>query len=228
MLRNSSFTRILLTLPLAWTLMQLGGCATLFTGTSDEIKFHSNVPGVRLTIDGQAKGTLPLSVTQSRDFMHGQEFKVKLEAPGYETQEFQLKRSFNWIALLDITSVPTSGGIDYYTGALMRFEPNEYHVQMKKKGKGSVEFEREKRLWRYALMNYRKVQLDLIHGGGEHLDSLVSALSGTRGGADAAITERALRNAPVLLEASGAHDFIRRFNDILASDPVLRVYPIDL
>jgi hypothetical protein len=211
---------------LSSALMQLSGCATIFTGTTDEIRFDANVPGVRLSIDGQLKGTLPVAVTQSRDFMHGQEFRVKLEAPGYETEEFQLKRQFNWVAILDITSVPTSGGIDYYTGSLMHFEPREYHIQMRKKGKGSAEFERSKRLWRYALVNYRKVQMDLVHGGGEYLDSLASALSGTRGGADSVITEQALRHASVLLEASGAHDFIHRFNDMLASHPSLRVYQL--
>ena len=205
-------------------LLSLGGCATLFTGTTDELKFNANVPGVRLTIDGQYKGVLPQTVTQSRDFMHGQEFMVKLEAPGYETQEFKLKRQFNWVALLDITSVPTSGGIDYYTGALMQFEPREYHIQMRKRGKGSVEFERDKRVWSYALSNYRRVQSDLVRGGGEYLDSLASALSGTRGGADAVISERALRHAPELLEASSAHDFIRRLNAVLASDQGLRAY----
>jgi len=213
--------RRLLLVALACT---LGGCATLFTGTSEDIKFSANVPGVRLTIDGQPKGTLPVTVKQSKDFMHGQEFKVKLEAPGYVTQEFQLKRQFNWVALLDITSVPTSGGIDYYTGALMRFEPNEYHIQMEKRGKGSAEYEREKRLWSYALVNYRRLQADLAKGGGEHLDSFASALSGMRGGVDAVIAERALRNAPVLLEAAGPHDFIHRFNGVLANDPTLQVY----
>jgi hypothetical protein len=216
--------RLLLTPLLVSAPMLLNGCATIFTGTSEEIKFSASVPGVRLTIDGQPKGTLPLTVTQSRDFMHGQEFKAKLEAPGYETQEFVLKRQFNWVAILDITSVPTSGGIDYYTGALMHFEPREYHVQMKKKGKGSAEFEREKRLWRYALANYRKVQLDLLRGGGEYLDSFASALTGTRGGADSLVAEQARRGAPALLEASGAHDFVHRFNGILTSDPRLSAY----
>ena len=220
---SSGFARLLLTLPFV-SILTLGGCATIFTGTTDEIKFSANVPGVRLTIDGQLKGTLPLAVAQSRDFMHGQEFRVKLEAPGYETQEFQLQRAFNWIALLDITSIPTSGGIDYYTGALMHFEPREYHIQMRKKGKGSAEFEREKRLWRYALVSYRRVQQDVSRGGGEHLESFASALSGTRGGADFLIVEQALRHAPALLESSGPHDFIHRFNDMLAADPSLRVY----
>jgi hypothetical protein len=156
--------------------------------------------------------------------MNGESFKAKFEAPGFETQEFQLKRQFNWVAVLDVTSIPTSGGIDFLTGSLMHFEPREYHIQMLKKGKSSAEFERSKRLWRYALVNYRKVQMDLVRGSGEYLESFASALSGTRGGADSLIVAQALRHAPGLVEASGPHDFIHRFNDVLANDPGLRVY----
>jgi hypothetical protein len=209
---------------LAAALAPLGGCGTIFTGTTDEIKFTANIPGVRLTIDKEPKGELPVTVTQSRGFMNGETFTATFEAPGYETQEFRLKRQFNWVAVLDITSIPTSGGIDFLTGSLMQFEPKEYHIQMRKKGKGSAEFEREKRLWRYALVNYRRVQADLARGGGEYLESFASALSGTRGGMDSRITEHALRDAAALLEASGPHDFVHRFDDVLAGDPSLRVY----
>jgi len=197
------------------------GCGTIFTGTSDDIKFTSNVPGVRLTIDKQPKGELPITVKQPRTFMNGESFTAKFEAPGYETQEFQLKRQFNTVAALDITSIPTSGGIDFLTGSLMRFEPTEYHIEMRKKGKGSAEFERELRAWRYALMNYRRVQADLAKGGGEYLESFTATVGGD---ARSAIAEHALRNAPALLEASGAHDFVRRFNEVLGSDPSLSVY----
>ena len=223
---NSNFTRLFLVSAVVSALIQLNGCATIFTGTTDTLTFNANVPGVRLTIDGEYKGKLPLTLTMSRNFMNGQQFKAKFEAAGYETQEFQLKREFNYVAILDITSIPTSGGIDLLTGSLMKFSPNEYHVQMLKKGEStsSPEFERSKHLYRYALLNYRKVQQDIIHGGGEYLESLASALSGTRRETDSVITEEALRNAPVLLTASGAHDFIHRLNEMLASHPSLRVY----
>ena len=197
------------------------GCGTIFTGTTDDIKFTSNVPGVRLTIDKQPKGELPITVKQSRGFMNGESFTAKFEAPGYETQEFQLKRNFNTVAVLDITSIPTSGGIDFITGSLMRFEPTEYHIEMRKKGKGSAEYERELRLRSFALMNYRKVQSDIARGGGEHLDSFADAVSG----ADrSAIAEHALRHARILLEASGPHDFVRRFNATLADAPGLQSF----
>jgi hypothetical protein len=123
------------------------------------------------------------------------------------------------VAFLDITSIPTSGGIDFLTGSLMRFEPTEYHIEMRKKGKSAAEFERELRAWRYALMNYRSVQSDLARGGGEYLESFAQAMSGEAG---LPLTGHALRNARILIEASGPHDFVHRFNGTLADDPGLR------
>ena len=201
----------------------VGGCGTIFTGTSDELKFSANVPGVRLTIDGQYKGELPLTVVQSRGFMNGETFTAKFEAPGYETQEFRLKRQFNTVAVLDITSITTSGGIDFLTGSLMHFEPKEYHIQMVKRGKGSAEIERENRAWRYVLYNCRWVQADIARGGGEYLESFAAAVGGAGG---SAVAGHALRNASALLDASGPHDFVHRFNAVLASDPSLRAYRI--
>jgi hypothetical protein len=203
----------------------LSGCGTIFTGTSDEIKFSSNVPGVRLTIDGQFKGELPLTVTQSRSFMgNGETFKAKFEAPGYETQEFILKRQFNMVAVLDITSITTSGGIDLLTGSLWQFEPKEYHIQMVKKGKGSAEIERELRVWHYALMNYRRIQADLAKGGGEYLDSLAATLGGEQGSVE--IKGRLVRHGAALVDASGAHDFVRRLNEVLAGEPGVGAQPL--
>ena len=85
----------------------MAGCGTIFTGTTDDIKFTANIPNVRLTIDHQPKGVIPITVKQSRGFMNGESFTAKFEADGYETQEFQLKRNFNTVAVLDITSIPT-------------------------------------------------------------------------------------------------------------------------
>ncbi len=109
----------------------LSACATIFTGSTDPLKFDANVPGVRLSLDGQYLGELPLSRVQSRSFMGGQQFIAKFEAPGYETQEFRIHREFNTVAILDISSPLTSGGVDVLTGSLMRFSPLEYHVIMR-------------------------------------------------------------------------------------------------
>jgi hypothetical protein len=212
----------LLPLPLLF----MHGCATIFTGTSDTLKFDANVPGVRLTMDGRYQGELPLTLDVSRNFMNGEQFKVKFEKAGYETQEFQLKRQFNTIAVLDVTSIPTSGGIDLLTGSLMRFSPTDYHVHMTRKGENSsgLEFQRSAYLYQYALVNYDWLRRDIAAGGGDYLTSLAMALTGKRAGDALVVTDRTLHHAPQLLAAKSAHDFVHRFNVMLAGDAQLRAW----
>src|SRR4051794_11714180 len=83
---------------LAWALT---GCATMFSGTHDSMDFDSNVPGTRLTLDGQYLGELPLHLDMSRNFIGGKRFSARFEAPGYATQEFELHREFTTVAILD-------------------------------------------------------------------------------------------------------------------------------
>ncbi len=154
------------------------GCATIFTGQSDVLRFDANVPGVRLTIDGQYRGELPLSVEVSRNFMGGRQFWARFEREGYQPQEFTLGREFNPVAILDVSSPLTSGGVDVLTGSLMRFSPQEYRVQMLPSGASATApaFRREVERTRFALHEHWALQRDLARGGGERLDAFVALL----------------------------------------------------
>jgi hypothetical protein len=198
----------------------LGGCATIFTGTTDVVTFGSNVPGVRLWVDGEYKGELPLTIEMRRHFLGGQQFVAKFERAGYQTQEFKLHRSFNVVAVLDVTSVVTSGGIDLLTGSLMKFDPTGYHVQMLPEGaKTDAGFERALRAWGVALATWRSVQKDLARGGGEHLAALAHELGDGDPAAAARIEEAALRGREALVSAPSAHAFVARLDDALSASP---------
>ncbi len=204
---------------LAWVAtVHLGGCATIFSGTKDTLTFAASVPSVRLTVDGEYLGELPLTVEMSRSFVGGRQFVARFEKPGYVTQEFRLKREFNAVAILDITSIPVSGGVDVLTGALMKFSPTDYHVQMLKEGQaaGSPEFRRAAAIYGFALANYRNVQKDLARGGGEHLGTLAALLGGGEAVATEVARQETIRNAPLLLAARSAHDFVACLARVLA------------
>jgi len=213
---------------LAAIALLLGGCATLFTGTADTLTFDANVKGVRLTIDGEYQGELPLTVTVSRNFVGGRLFLVKFEKAGYATQEFTLHREFNPVAILDVTSLPVSGGVDVLTGALMKFSPRDYHVQMLRSGAtpSSVEFRRSLRVFAFALGSYRAIQKELARGGGAQLGVLAAAVAGDDPEGAARIIEESLRCTPILLGADSAHAFVERFRGMLAASPALRKYAI--
>ncbi len=211
---------------LAASAIALSGCATIFTGTTDTLTFTANTPGVRLSIDGQYMGELPITVTLSRSFVGGRQFMARFERDGFVTQEFPLHREFNAVAILDVTSIPTSGGIDVLTGSLIRLSPTEYRVQMLKQGASAAsdEFRRSVALVRFALANWRNVQKDVARGGGEHLSALASALCGDESAAAFAVSYESVRNAPLLLAASTGYDFLEQLDRMLAGNPALRSY----
>jgi hypothetical protein len=192
----------------------LAGCASMFTGTRDPMKFDANVPGVRLSVDGRPLGELPLALDMSRNFIGGEQFWARFEKEGYETQEFRLRREFNTVAVLDISSPLTCGGIDILTGALMRFSPTEYHVTMRPlvpAGSGTTtRLERDTAIRQFAVASAARLQADLARGGGEHL----AALGILAGGGDPSrarrVEEAVLRDAPALVAAPTPDAFVER------------------
>jgi hypothetical protein len=114
---------------LALSPLLLGGCATIFTGSSDRIAFEANVPRVRVTIDGEPRGELPLTLELSRQ-VAGDRVLARFERVGYLPQEIELTRAFNPAALLDIPVFIVGFPIDILTGSIRRFEPASYHVQL--------------------------------------------------------------------------------------------------
>lgn len=200
------------------------GCATIFTGTSDEISFNANVPDVTLTLAGQVKGTLPLKLKVSRGLFNGV-MNAKFEKKGYVSQEFILERDFNGVAVLDITSIPTSGGIDLATGSLTRFSPTEYHIQMLEAGKDakSASFKRSLNLYRFVLLYHEKIQNDMIAKNGENLSALTELLSNGKESDSKVISNEIVANRDYL-QSNSAYKFIDRLNEVLSRDEHLKEY----
>jgi hypothetical protein len=206
----------------------LSGCATIFTGTTDDLTFDANVPDVRLSIDGEVQGELPRTLKMSRNFVGGRRFLAKFEKAGYATQEFELKREFNTVAILDVSSTLISGGVDVLTGSLMKFSPREYHVQMIEAGLSatSPEFRRSLDLYRFALTNYRDLQRDIARGGGDYLVAFAWLLCAGDAGAGRLVMEQSV-SRPALASTSSAHRFVHEFDSMLADNPALRGYRLD-
>ncbi len=207
---------VLMTLSGAFAGLALGGCATIFTGTTDWISFDSNVPGVRLTLDGQLRGELPIRLEQSRSSVGGRQFVARFEKEGYATQEFRLNQDFNPVALLDLSSTVVSGGVDVLTGALFKFSPTEYHVQMVEQGKDphSREAQRSRELYEFALVNWRRLQSDLARGGGEHLSTL-AVLLGEEPARKHRIEAALVAHSPRLVAQSTAHRFLDQLQTVV-------------
>jgi hypothetical protein len=165
------------------------------------------------------RGELPLTLEMSRNFMGGQLFLARFERPGYQAQEFRLQRTFNAVAVLDVSSPLTCGGIDLLTGALMQFSPLDYHVELLPEGASLSEpaHRRRAELHRLALTGFHDLRRDLARGGGEHLDAL-AWLAGGGDPAEAVRVGAALRReTPTLLAAATPPALADRLDALLAS-----------
>ncbi|MFB6230178.1 MAG: PEGA domain-containing protein [Salinibacter sp.] len=104
----------------------LVGCATLFSGTSDQIKFESEPSGAEVVIDGIERGTTPTTITVSRDI---NDKRVTLQKEGYSDKVFRLQKEFATVAILNLGN-PLFWGIDVLTGALFKYKPLRYNMEL--------------------------------------------------------------------------------------------------
>ncbi len=103
------------------------GCATLFSGTEDDITFRSEPSGAEVIIDGITVGTTPLTVEVDRPGF--EDTDVTIELDGYDSRTFELDKEFNNTAILNIFIWP-GFVVDALTGALYKYDKKLYNIDL--------------------------------------------------------------------------------------------------
>lgn len=111
--------------------IMLSSCATIFSGTRQEVSFTSSVPSV-VYIKEEAIGSTPITTKIKRKTK-----KVEFRSEGFETNTQTLKKGINGWYWLDIASILLGYGviptaIDLIDGAAWTV-PNSVYGDMKKK-----------------------------------------------------------------------------------------------
>lgn len=104
--------------------LSLQSCATLLTGTSDQITFNSQPEGAKVFHKGIEKCTTPCVIEMPRSM--GAE-TLEMKAEGYEPKLFALNKEFNGVTLLNVLVGGIIGlGVDAASGAMMQYTDNVY------------------------------------------------------------------------------------------------------
>ena len=121
--------------PILGTLLMAGllfaGCATLFTGTYDEVVIRSEPEGARIFIDGLEEGRTPAYLDIKRPGIGDTEVELRLD--GYETYTFVLRKEFNAVSAINLTCL-ICWAIDLATGAVTKYKPLGYDVELDAEG----------------------------------------------------------------------------------------------
>ncbi len=101
------------------------GCATLFTGSYDNVIIRSTPAGARVTVNGSFKGNTPLTLALRRD----SNYKISVHKDGYSDANLRISRDFNAVALVNFIN-PLGWIIDFATGGLWNFDETNFDVQL--------------------------------------------------------------------------------------------------
>ena len=106
--------------------MALSGCATIFSGSNDNITFKSVPEGAKVEINGNSVGRTPVTVPIKRALTPPQ---VTLKLDGYEQRSVIMQNGFNGVSILNILFWP-GFIIDAVTGTLMKYDVVTYEAEL--------------------------------------------------------------------------------------------------
>ncbi len=111
------------------TVIFLSGCATIFSGTSDNVTIKSVPNGAKVEINGNPIGRTPITTPIKRSLTPPQ---VQLKLEGYDSRSIALQNSFNSISLFNLFFLP-AWLIDAVTGSMMKYDITTYEVDLEQK-----------------------------------------------------------------------------------------------
>lgn len=105
------------------------GCATIFTGTKDTIRFDSTPEGATVLIDGIETCKTPCT-TKVRRSLNDKSVEFRLK--DYETRLITLDKTFNLVSIVNLIDI-FGWAIDAVSGSLMKYDKKTYDIELDKK-----------------------------------------------------------------------------------------------
>jgi hypothetical protein len=115
--------------------LSLQGCATFFGDKDDEITVQSNPPGAEVWMGITKAGVTPYTFRLKRNTFEQTYVTLKME--GYESHKFMVQKTIETTSLFNLGFTLTTGGvtcfgIDALSGAMMKYSPTGYLVDLKR------------------------------------------------------------------------------------------------
>jgi hypothetical protein len=107
--------------------VMFSGCATVFTGTRDTLRFDTEPRGAEVAINGERICRTPCQ-TSVRRSLNSRAATLRLE--GYREERFRLDTDFNYISLANLSFL-FGWAIDIATGAIIRYDRREYRFELR-------------------------------------------------------------------------------------------------
>ena len=156
----------------------LRGCASIISGTTQEMTFQSNPEDVLVTISGKVVGKTPTTVQLDRK--SGQ--SVVFSKDGYKPINMQLESGLDpWFWGNIVLGGFFGSTTDSISGAAHKYSPNQYFVTLEAEGTNRVDGPTKKsqkeKAKEFIVANYENLVEEIKNGEGDNLASLNSLLN---------------------------------------------------
>lgn len=160
------------------TSLFLRGCASIISGTTQEMTFQSNPDDVLVTISGKVVGKTPTTV--QLDKKSGQ--SVVFSKDGYKPITMQLESGLdNWFWGNILLGGFIGSTTDAISGAANKYSPNQYFVTLEREGTNRVDGPTAKsekgKAKEFIVANYENLVAEIKNGEGDNLAALNALLN---------------------------------------------------
>jgi hypothetical protein len=153
-------------------LLHMQGCATIVTGTTQEMTFDSEPDGVTVVVNGRVIGKTPVTIQLKKKSDQSITFKKE----GYKTQTRQLSTSTQgWFWGNILIGGFIGSTVDGVSGAIYEYSPSQYYVTLAPESSG-VNMTEKAEVKAFIVASYRQIMEDLSKREGEYLSSLLILL----------------------------------------------------
>ena len=152
----------------------ISGCASIVSGSSQQLSFNSETDEATVTGSGKVLGNTPLTVSVSRD----KNQSITFEKEGYKTYTAQLSTTLNgWFwGNIVIGGLPGST-TDSVSGAMHQYSPDQYFVTLTPNQPLGIESNAPRSVKQLLIGSGPKIRLEIASGSGAHLDDLLKLLN---------------------------------------------------
>ncbi|MDH5694752.1 MAG: PEGA domain-containing protein [Gammaproteobacteria bacterium] len=155
----------------------VAGCATLASGTTQNVVFNSTPTGASVLVDGVELGKTPLTIELKKK--DGQHLEIRKEGfKSYSTLMLTQTDPMFWGNIL-IGGLPGST-TDAASGAAYQYAPESYVITLESNSASLDGFDQNysdaDRIRAYLFQNYQSLKVELSRDSGDHLEALLSMI----------------------------------------------------
>lgn len=151
----------------------LNGCASIITGTDQNLTFNSEPEGATVRVSGKVVGKTPLLVPIDK----GTNQSLTFEKEGFKKYTVQLSTSINpWFFGNFIFGGFLGSTTDGVSGAINEFSPEQYYVTLTPETPYGMSTSKSRKIKEIVIAFGKEVRKELSVGGGESVDAIIEVI----------------------------------------------------